>query len=304
MKKLSEKKKTLQRKTNFKPTKKKLTKKPSELQRNKSHLIYGRNGTGKTTLASTYPKPIILIDFKDEGTESITDEDVDEVFEAGSILETEDAYWYCEALAKQGKLGTVILDTTTAMQRIFVEEVAAESKNAKKGKKAGEWGSMTQKDWGKVSGQMNSWITRFADLPCETVFIAQEKVFDPSESDDGVEDELMPEVGPANMKSVASHICSKCSFIGHTFIRSVEYKHKMKRRRRPEYCIRVGPNSVYITKVRKPRHIKLPDFVSDPNYQSLMDLRTGNGKEVEERTSRREEKEKRHPHRRALRRAG
>lgn len=274
MKKASVRTKTLQRKTTFKKRTKRPTRKPSEMQRNKSWLIYGRNGTGKTTLGSTFPKPIILIDFKDEGTESITDDDISGVFEAGTVEEIEDAYWYCKSQVDEGKIGTIMLDTTTAMQRIVVDEIGGKKAKAKK-KQATDWGVMTQKDWGKASSICNDFITRFKDLDCETVFISQEKTFEPGDSDDETEGELVPEVGPANMKSVSGHLCSSCSFIGHTFIRMREVKIKMKRRRRPEYCIRVGPNPVYITKVRKPRSIELPDFVTDPTYKKLVQLKQG-----------------------------
>ncbi len=277
MKKSNKKRKTLQRKTDFKKRTRRPTKKPSELKRNKTWCIYGRSGHGKTTLAGTFPKPIILIDCKDEGTESVTDNEVDEVYEVGSVEEIEDAYWYCQELAERGRIGTVVIDTTTAMQRIVIEEVGGK-RAAASGKKAGDWGTMKQKDWGKVSGIMTDLITRFKDLDCETVFLAQEKVFDPSDSDDDTEGEVLPEVGPANMKSVAAHICASSSFIGHVFVRMVEVKIKMKKRRRPEYCIRVGPNPVYITKVRKPRSIELPDFVSDPTFKKLQQLKTGKTK--------------------------
>lgn len=273
MKKVSEKTKTLKRKTDFKKRTGRKTRKPSELKRNKSWLFYGQSGSGKTTLSGTFPKPVILIDFQDEGTESVTDDEVDEVFTVGSIEEMEDAYWYIKNTEE--KWGTVVLDTTTAMQRIVVNEIGGR-KAKKKGKKAGDWGTMTMKDWGEVGGVCNRFITDFKNLDMETVFLAQQRVFDPrEEDDDGTEGELTPEVGPANIKSVAGHLCASSSFIGHTFIRMVEYKHKMKRRRRPEYCIRVGPNPVYITKVRKPRHIKIPSFVVDPSYKTLMEVRKG-----------------------------
>lgn len=266
--------KPLARKNKFgKPQSKRPTKKPSALKRNKSWLFYGRSGTGKTTITGTFPSPICIIDFKDEGTESIADIENAEVYEVTSVEELEEAYWWIKGQGDFFK--TVVLDTTTAMQIMIVREVASQSKMKKRGKRAGDWGSMTQKDWGKASGLMTKFVTDFKDLDVETVFLAQEKVFDPDEGGDDAEGELSPEVGPANMKSVSAHMCASCSFIGHTFVRMVDYKVKMKRRRRPEYCIRVGPNPVYITKVRKPKAIKLPDFVADPSYDSLMKLREG-----------------------------
>ena len=32
--------------------------------------LYGRPGTGKTTIACTAPKPMLLVDIKDKGTDS------------------------------------------------------------------------------------------------------------------------------------------------------------------------------------------------------------------------------------------
>lgn len=274
-------KKPLARKNKFgKAQSKRPTKKPSALKRNKSWLFYGQSGTGKTTLAGTFPGPILFIDFKDEGTESVDDIPDVEVYEVTSVEELEEAYWWLKS--QEDFFKTVVLDTTTAMQGMIVAEIAAASKMKKKGKRPGEWGSMTQKDWGKASGLCTKFITDFKELDMETVFIAQQKIFDPDEGGDDAEGELSPEVGPANMKSVSGHVCASVSFIGHTFVRMVDYKVKMKRRRRPEYCIRVGPNPVYITKVRKPKSIKLPGFVTDPSYDSLMKLREGkfeNGKE-------------------------
>ena len=39
--------------------------------------LYGRPGTGKTTIACTGPKPLLLIDVKDKGTDSGKREDLE-----------------------------------------------------------------------------------------------------------------------------------------------------------------------------------------------------------------------------------
>ena len=36
-----------------------------------SALFYGRSGTGKTTLSATFPKPLLILDIAEKGTDSI-----------------------------------------------------------------------------------------------------------------------------------------------------------------------------------------------------------------------------------------
>ena len=64
-------------------------------------LFYGRSGTGKTTLAATYPKKILVMDFRDKGTDSIRDIDGIDILEIETWDDVEDTYW---ALKKEPKL--------------------------------------------------------------------------------------------------------------------------------------------------------------------------------------------------------
>lgn len=250
---------------------------PGETKANqKTYLIYGRSGHGKTTFASSFPKPILLIDLQDEGDESVMDvEDLD-VFEPKTIEELEAGYWFLKRNPK--KYATVIIDTVTQLQAMGVKDIMANAKKPAKmkNKKLGDWGSMTKQQWGEVSNKLQRLIADFRGLPCHTVFLAQEKTIDPDEdNDDGVADVMMPEVGPAAMKSLASLVCSGSSFIGHTFIRNRTVKKGLKRTRKTEYCMRVGPNPVYITKVRKPKSIDVPDFIANPTYADIDKLKQG-----------------------------
>jgi hypothetical protein len=118
-------------------------------------------------------------------------------------------------------------------------------------------------------------------LPVNSVFIAQERVFNAGdEEDDGV-DQLAPEVGTKLMPSVNKDLCASVNIIGNTFIRikvkvvkDPETKKKSKEITK-QYCLRLGPNEVYTTKIRKPKGIEAPDYIIDPTFRKIMDIVKG-----------------------------
>lgn len=251
-----------------------------------STALYGRSGTGKTTLSATWPKPILYFNVKDNGTDSIRDlgKDID-VKNINSSEEWDEAILWCYAENKRGKLDykTIVVDTMTQLQGIHVNEVMAErerkSKKLPRGKRPGDFGTLQQQDWGIVSGLMKKAIEDVRGLPVESVFIAQEKAIvpDADEHDDGV-DVLLPEVNVRLIKSVAADLNASVSIIGNTFIRVKEIKHEKKGRVvriKKQYCLRIGPNEVYTTKVRKPKGIEAPDYIVDPSHAKLMAIVEG-----------------------------
>lgn len=255
-------------------------KKISEIKRPRSTVLYGRSGTGKTTLAADWPKPMLYLDIKDEGTDSIADVkgiDVKEIEDPDDLDEV--ILWL---IRNPGKYKTVVLDTMSQLQEMVVEDVAQEQKKKLKGKRAGDFGTLTKQDWGKVSSRLKSWIIDLRDLPMETVFIAQDRTFNFGDDESSEDEVLAPEVGPRLMPSVASVLNAAVSTIGNTFIRvRVVKKNDPKKEGRKisvekkEYCLRLGPSPLYVTKVRKPKSISAPDFIVDPTYEDIQDVITG-----------------------------
>lgn len=248
----------------------------SEMSRVSSYAIYGRAGSGKTTLASTFPKPLLLLDIRDKGTDSIADVKQCDGMEIESLDDIEDVYYFL----KDGdhKYKTVVFDTVTEMQKLVMKHVVEGKK--KTTDRLGDWGTMAKRDWGDVAGIMNKWISDFRDLDLEVVFLAQERVknVDDDEQDDN---QLTPEVGPAVMPSIALTLNAAVNVIGNMFIRmkrtTKTVKGKKVTNEEPMYCLRVGPNPIYTTKLRKPRSAEAPPYIEDPTYQDIRDLVKGVG---------------------------
>lgn len=248
-----------------------------------STALYGRSGTGKTTLAATYPKPILYLNIRDNGTDSISDEDDIDVVDIETSEELQEQILWCHKKANKGKLPykTIVLDTMSQLQGIFVEELGEQKGLQKKGKKAGDFGTLTKQDWGKIAGDLKAVIMDVRNLPVEAVFICQERIFNAGDEEDDGLDQLEPEVGPKLMPSVKNDLNASVSVIANTFIRIKTTKEKdpetkMKKTKVEKiYCLRVGPNAVYTTKIRKPKGITAPDFIVDPTFRKLKKIMKG-----------------------------
>ncbi|MCO5760310.1 MAG: ATP-binding protein [Chromatiaceae bacterium] len=223
-----------------------------------SALVYGRSGTGKTAFAATFPKPLLLVDIRERGTDTIANVlDVD-VVQVNTWDELEELYWQL----KNGylpKYRTVVLDQITQLQDL------GKSKIRDDGAKDDDE-PMSKRDWGNLSGLMQTWLMNFRDLTDQglnIVFVAHERTLDI----ESMEDQIDPSIGPRLMPSVGAALCGAVSAIGNTFIR--EEFIGPEKTRRVEYCLRIGPHAYYTTKVRHPVEAETPEYLVNPSYEKL-----------------------------------
>lgn len=230
--------------------------------------LYGRPGTGKTTISCTLPKPLLLIDVKDKGTDSGKRDDLEPgditVFELEEFDEIYDLYDYIKDNPDRFK--SVVIDHMTALQDFCYEKVMDEEGKSR----------MSQGMYGTAGGYLKEVINLYkglTDLGITPCFNCQDRM----ESGDGEgEDQLLPEVGPSLMPSVARTLCAASRVIGHTYqFENVEKLDGAKVRRNIEFRLRLGPNPYYITKVTRPFGTPCPQFLVDANYQDIMKVVKG-----------------------------
>ena len=230
--------------------------------------LYGRPGTGKTTISCTLPKPLLLIDVKDKGTDSGKRDDLEPgditVFELEEFDEIYDIYDYIKDNPDRFK--SVVIDHMTSLQDFCYEKVMNEEGKSR----------MSQGMYGTAGGYLKEVINLYkglTDLGITPCFNCQDRM----ESGDGEgEDQLLPEVGPSLMPSVARTLCAASRVIGHTYqFENVEKLDGAKVRRNIEFRLRLGPNPYYITKVTRPFGTPCPQFLVDATYQDIMKVVKG-----------------------------
>lgn len=230
-------------------------------------LFYGKAGSGKTTMSATFPKPLLHLDIREKGTDSISDvEDVD-TLSVEDWDEFEQVYWYLKS--SENKYKTVVIDAVSQLQDFAL--LAALSENGK-----GDDAQLSKRDFGMAASRMKTWIINYRDLVDDgihVVFLAHDRTSDGEEGDDG---ELTPSVGPRLMPSVASILTAAVKIIGNTFVKETHEKLEGgKIKRTVVYCMRLGPHAYYTTKVRQPKGGYIPEVLENPGYNDLVSLMKG-----------------------------
>ncbi|KKM73036.1 hypothetical protein LCGC14_1414500 [marine sediment metagenome] len=119
-------------------------------------VVYGNSGVGKTTFASTAPKPIILS--AEAGLLSIADKDID-VISIDKWTDLHDAFDYLKNAKHDYK--TVVLDSLTELQKKHQDHLVGASEK-----------QMTQQQWGINIEVLRKTCRAFRDLPMNVILIA------------------------------------------------------------------------------------------------------------------------------------
>lgn len=240
----------------------------TELDEGLTFLFYGRSGTGKTTLGGTFPKPILLVDMGEKGTDSVADVDGLKVLRITDWDELVEIY---ESLRDTNHgYKSVIIDALPGVQRAAISE-------AKRIMRKKESDQSSQRDMGEATRLMNVVLHDYRDLKelgINVAFNAHDRI---RENDSDSDDAIAPEVGPNIMPGISKALMGAVDVIGVTFIRVQKEKKKLgvDTKRQVDYCLRVGPHEVYNTKIRVPKGKPIPELIVDPTYAKIKSVVKG-----------------------------
>lgn len=228
-------------------------------------LCYGQAGRGKTVFACSFPKPLLLLDIREEGQDSVADVAGVELLAVERWQDLEDAYWMLST--GKTKYKSVVIDQLTAMQALAMAET-----RERLGMKPTD--PLSQRSWGNISGLMQTWTYNFRELKKKKLHIcfnAHERLRDAEETDD---ERIAPSVGSNLVPSVSSFVNGAVAVIGNAFIR--EKIDKKAKTREVEFCMRIGPHAYYAAKIRRPVSAgPAPDVIVNPTFDKLLKITKG-----------------------------
>lgn len=241
-------------------------------------LLYGRGKTGKTRLASTFPKPLLITGTED-GTKSVSDvEGVDFI----RLQDSSDVLELSKMLKGGDKYKTVVLDTAGGLQDLILKEVLGLDELPPQK----TWGLAQQDHWMAVSMQFKEHIDSLLNIAdsrgLHVVIIAHERNF---VEEGGVSDIMVPTVGAALTPKLAGWLNTRCDYVTQTFLRQkvkevktniegqvITVKEKVEG---VDYCLRVGEHPVFSTGFRLPVGRALPDMIVNATYAKITKLIRG-----------------------------
>lgn len=244
--------------------------------------LYGRSGTGKTTLWATFPKPILAIvcsgGMRPGELRSINTPEYRKTIRTVAIQKPEEILELCDHA--EGKYATVVLDHASGLQ----DKVLAAILDLGELPAQRSWGLASQQQYGQCTLQCKELLRRLLNLSCNRVIVAQERDFN---NDNGNSEILMPYVASALSPSLTGWLNAAVDYIGQTLIRPKMVEQKatiggkvktvLVKTKAKEYCLRTAPDEVYTTKFRAPKGLTIPDVIVDPDYDKLMAVINGEG---------------------------
>lgn len=247
-------------------------------------LLYGKSGTGKTTLAGSFPGKLLWIvcsggkrpgELKSlQAPEYVKKVEQVVLFHSDELKEL---IPYLES--STDKYRTVVLDHVSGLQdKILAEILDVEELPVQK-----SWGMATQQQYGQCTQQVKEYLRRLLGLSCNLVVIGQERVFKPDEND--AVSVMEPFVSVALTPSLAGWLAPACDYVCQTLTRQKTITKTGKLAGKEittvskapgvDYLLRTMPHETYASKFRVPKGYSLPEFIVDPTYDKIQAILKG-----------------------------
>lgn len=248
-------------------------------------MLYGRSGTGKTTVWSTFPAPILALlcsgGLRPGELRSVDTKENRTRISSCVIRDSQDIKELIDHQAETEKYRTIVLDHVTGLQdRVLAEVLGLVEIPAQK-----SWGMASQQDYGTATQKCKEFLRAMLNLKCNVVIVGQQRTFD-SKEETG-DDLIQPFVGADTTPSLHRWLAPACDYVCQTLIRGKttervttlggkEHRQKI-RAEGVDYCLRTAPHDVFASKFRVPKGTFLPDVILDPDYAKIMKLIKGEG---------------------------
>ena len=224
-------------------------------------VLYGKSNSGKTWIASTFPKPLLYLQIGDDGLNTIANVEGIRVITIDNVSDLKDV---AEELMDDTKYKTVVCDTFS----LVVNEWTSE-KVIGKGKR------MTQQLWGDLKTDQEELIKLMHKLARKRIVVLT--CHESTDAIEGMEDEITPVVRPSVSKGARTYLEGMANYGIHTTKIVKEVTKGNVTKEMVKYAADIGPNPYYWTKLQVDPSIKIPKRIINPSYEKFMEIISPSG---------------------------
>lgn len=219
-------------------------------------VIYGKSNSGKTYVASTFPKPLLYLQIGDDGSNTIAHVDG---IKAISISTISDLKEVSKELLKDKVYKTIVVDTFSLIVNEWTD-----ANVISKGKR------MTQQLWGDLKTEQEEIIKLMHKLSKRRIVVLT--CHESMDSIEGMEDEISPDVRPSVSKGARTYLEGMANYGIHTTKVTKEIVKGNTTKEVIKYAADIGPNPYYWTKLQIDPSIKVPNRIINPTYDKIIDI--------------------------------
>lgn len=234
-----------------------------ELSNNFLTVIYGKSNSGKTSLAATFPKPMLHVKIGDDGRNAIKDVKGIQYISADTLSDLTEI---CKEVLHDKTFKSVVYDTFSMVVEMWKKENLTDKK--------GKMKKMTQPDWGELMNETNTFIRSFAEqAKNKYAIVTGHEILEALE---GLEDELLPDGRIAINKGSRTYLEGIANLGLHTTrIQKEKTDDEGNTKTLVKFAVDIGPNVFYWTKCQTTKNIKLPSRIINPTYDKIMAVLEG-----------------------------
>lgn len=223
-------------------------------------VLYGKSASGKTTLASTFPKPLLYLAIGDNGQESIRDVEGIDIVTVSNVVELNEAL---EDLKKDHNYASVLVDTFGLVINEWIEaEVVSKKKK------------MTQQSWGELKTETETLIRKLKMLANGRIVVLT--CHEVTDTIEGMEEEITPDVRPNVSKGARTYLEGMANYGIHcTVVQKEKTMEDGTTKVLKKHAVHLDAHPYYWVKTQKPKSIKLPAILLDPTYDKIVALIQG-----------------------------
>lgn len=230
-----------------------------ELGQRNLWVLYGKSNSGKTWVASTFPKPMLYLQIGDDGANTIARVEGVKALRVDTVQKLTDI---SRELLKDKTYKTVVVDTFS----LLVNEWTSE-KVTGKGKR------MTQQLWGDLKNDQEGIIKTMYKIARRHIVVLT--CHESTDSIEGMEDEITPDVRPSVSKGARTYLEGMANYGIHTTKIIKEVSKGNTTKEVVKYAADIGPNPYYWTKLQIDPSIKVPARIINPTYEKFMEIING-----------------------------